>query len=152
MHPLIKKIAALFVPVAALVCAATFMSYHAEQRRIESEFIDQCRESVRLAHAQMVARLGILESDIRYLARSHALSGYLRSPGDASMADLQSDWRLFAVITSYSIHYTKLYEGGWYFMNGTLRGSATAPSEKRDDALTMTTLELTSRTKRWAFS
>jgi len=96
MHPLIKKIAALFVPVAVLVCAATFMSYHAEQRRIESEFIDQCRESVRLAHAQMVARLGILESDIRYLARSHALSGYLRSPGDASMADLQSDWRLFA--------------------------------------------------------
>jgi len=96
MHPLIKKIAAVFIPVAALVCGATLLSYHSERARIESEFIDQSRESVRVARGQMIARMGMLASDIRYLARSHALLGYLRVPGDDTLADLQTDWRSFA--------------------------------------------------------
>jgi len=96
MHPLIKKIAALFLPVAVLVCAATLLSYHSERQRVLSEFVDQGRENVRLARGQMVARMAVLASDIRYLARSHALVGYLRAPDDATRSDLQTDWRSFA--------------------------------------------------------
>jgi len=82
--------------IVALLCGAEGLAYRSESERIVSEFFDQAQHGVISASSDIPARMGLLASDVRDLARSHALVGYLRDPSEGAARDLEVDWRSFA--------------------------------------------------------
>ncbi|MCB1956912.1 MAG: EAL domain-containing protein [Rhodocyclaceae bacterium] len=99
-RPLFARVVILFVPLALLLSAASLVSYRAEANRVLTELVDQSREGVRLVDTQIRLRMELMASDIRYLARSHALADHLWGgrPVPDSLADLETDWREFSRI------------------------------------------------------
>ena len=92
------------------------------------------------------ALVGLLpESKFRsFFLDTSGLSGYAENVGDENLGEVivksgfqyvrGSDWDLFNVITSYSIHYTKLYEPRWPRRTGCSSWAWTRSSASRGSA------------------
>ncbi|MGI0115765.1 response regulator [Zooshikella sp. RANM57] len=91
-HFFAKYLAIIFLPVAILIAALTYLGYELENERIYNRLALTGQNVVRAGNTTVLRSLDLITSDVIFLSHESELNEYINNPKPETLHNIHSEW------------------------------------------------------------